>query len=133
MTKGYGRNAQVTRDGKNILYLGMTENGVPITKGPQAVMLVPLSGGTPLRLFTARANSLITCGRSASAQCVIGEPTDDEQELIVTTIDPTAGRGRELFRFPLIANEESWFLDMSPDGTRLPLLKPRLAPSTYFR
>jgi Tol biopolymer transport system component len=128
VTKGYGRNPQVTPDGKNLLYLGRTEDGVPITKGPQAVMLVPLIGGTPRRLFTARSNSLITCGRSASAQCVVGEPTDDEKELIVTTIDPTAGRGRELFRFPLISNEENWFLDMSPDGTRLAVTQTPVGP-----
>jgi hypothetical protein len=90
-------------------------------------MLVPLSGGTPLRLFKARANSLITCG-SASAQCVIGEPTDDGKELIVTSIDPTAGRGRELFRFALIVNEDNWFLDMSPDGSRLAFTQTPVGP-----
>jgi hypothetical protein len=95
VTKGYGRNSQVTPDGKNLLYLGLTEDGVPITKGPQAVMLVPVSGRTPLRLFTARANSLITCGRAASARCVIGEPTDDEKELIGLTLN--------LFFGPLMA------------------------------
>jgi Tol biopolymer transport system component len=50
---------------------------------------------------------------------MIGEPTEDGRQLIVTTIDPLKGRGPELFRFALVANDESWFLDLSPDGSRV--------------
>jgi serine/threonine protein kinase/Tol biopolymer transport system component len=118
VTEGYCRNPRVTPDGKNIFYLGPTENGAPPTKGPQPVMQVSIAGGSSQRLFTARTNSLITCANSPSALCVIGEPTEDGKQLIVSSIDPLKGRGPELFRFALIANDENWFLDVSPDGTR---------------
>jgi len=108
----------MTPDGKNILYLGQTENGAPPTKGPQPVMRVSIAGGSSQRLFTAPANSLITCAISPSALCVIGEPAEDGKQLIVSVLDPMKGRRSELFRFALLANDENWFLDVSPDGTR---------------
>jgi eukaryotic-like serine/threonine-protein kinase len=117
LTKGLCRNARVTPDGQNILYLGPTENGAPPTKGPQPVMLAPVNGGPSSQLFIARSNSLIACAKSSSL-CVISEPTEDGKQLIVTAIDPLKGRGRELFRFALLSNNEDWFLDLSSDGTR---------------
>jgi serine/threonine protein kinase len=126
--EGYGRNLCVSPDGKSLLYLGRTENGAPPTKGPQAVMRVPVTGGTRQRLFTARTNSLMACPWSTSGQCVIAEPTDDGKQLIFTAIDPTEGRGRELFRFALIPNDENWFLAISPDGTRLAVTQTPVGP-----
>ncbi len=119
MTEGYGRNPRVTPDGKSILYLGLTENGAPPASGPEPVMRVSITGGPSQRLFTARTNSLLTCSRSPSGVCIIGEPTEDGKQLIVTAIDPLRGRGPELFRFALVANDENWVFDLSPDGTRV--------------
>jgi serine/threonine protein kinase len=126
--EGYGRNLCVSPGGKSLLYLGRTENGAPPTKGPQAVMRVPVTGGTRQRLFTARTNSLMACPWSTSGQCVIAEPTDDGKQLIFTAIDPTEGRGRELFRFALIPNDENWYLAISPDGTRLAVTQTQVGP-----
>jgi len=119
VTEGYGRNPRVTPDGKSILYLGLTENGAPPASGPEPVMRVSITGGPSQRLFTARTNSLLTCSRSPSGVCIIGEPTEDGKQLIVTAIDPVRGRGPELFRFALVANDENWVFDLSPDGTRV--------------
>ena len=119
ITDGYGRNPRVTPDGKNLLYLGPTENREPPTKGPQPVMRISVAGGLSQRLFTARPNSLITCARSPSAMCLIGEPTEDGKQLAVSVLEPMKGRGPVLFRFPLVANDENWFLDLSPDGTQV--------------
>jgi Tol biopolymer transport system component len=119
VTEGFGREPRVTPDGKSILYLGPTENGAPPSSGPEPVMRVSITGGPSQRLFTARTHSLLTCARPPSSVCMIGEPTEDGRQLIVTTIDPLKGRGPELFRFTLVANDESWFLDLSPDGSRV--------------
>jgi eukaryotic-like serine/threonine-protein kinase len=117
--EGYGRDPRVTPDGKSIVYLGIGENGPPPARGPEPVMLVPVTGGPSQQLFTARTWSLMTCARSPSALCVIGEPTEDRKQLIVTAIDLLKGRGPELFRFALVANDDTWCLDLSPDGTRI--------------
>jgi hypothetical protein len=51
--------------------------------------------------------------------CLIGEPTEDGKQLAVSVLEPMKGRGPVLFRFPLVANDENWFLDLSPDGTQV--------------
>ena len=38
--------------------------------------------------------------------------------MVVSVLNLTKGRGPELFGFPLVATEDNWFLDISPDGTR---------------
>jgi serine/threonine protein kinase len=119
VTEGYGRDAYVTPDGKDIVYLGIGENGPWPARGPEPVMQVSITGGPSQRLFTAKPLSLLTCARSPSGVCVIGEPTVDGKQLIVTAFDPLEGRGPELFRFALVANDENWHLDLSPDGTRV--------------
>jgi Tol biopolymer transport system component len=39
--------------------------------------------------------------------------------VVITTLDPFKGRGRELARFDLGSNYNSWWCDVSPDGTRI--------------
>jgi len=117
LTEGVGRNPRVTPDGESIVYLGIGENGPPPVKGPEPVMRVSITGGPSQRLFTARPYSLLTCARSPSHLCIIGEPTEDGKQLIVSALDPLKGRGPELFRFSLVANDDHWFLDLCPDGT----------------
>ena len=128
LTEGYGRNPRVTPDGMSILYLGPTANGAPPARGPEPVMRVSVNGGPSQQLFTARTFSLMTCARSPSARCVIGEPTEDGKQLIVTAIDLLKGRGPELFRFALVANDDNWCLDLSPDGTRVAVTRTLTGP-----
>ena len=59
---------------------------------------------------------------------MIGEPTEDGKQLIVTAIDPLKGRGPELFRFALVANDDNWCLDLSPDGTRVAVTRTLAGP-----
>jgi len=117
VTEGYGRSPHATPDGKWILYLGPTEKGAE--SGTQPVMRVSITGGPSQRLFTARRHAFITCAKSPSHVCVIGEPTEDGKQMTVTAIDFLKGRGPELFRFSLPANDDTWFLDLSPDGRRV--------------
>jgi len=119
VTEGFGRDPHVTPDGKSILYFGPTENGAPLARGPEPVMRGSITGGPSHRLFTARTLSQMTCARSPSGLCVIGEPTEDGKQLIVSALDSMKGRGPELFRFVLDANDQNWWLDLSPDGTRV--------------
>jgi eukaryotic-like serine/threonine-protein kinase len=117
VTEGYGRDPRVTPDGKSILYLGPTENGAPPATTPQPVMRVSIARGPSQMLFISTAWSLLSCARSPSKLCVIGELTEDGKQLAVSVLDPVQGRGAELFRFALVANDNTWFLDLSPDGT----------------
>ncbi len=119
VTEGFGRDARVTPDGKNIVYLGIGENGATPTSAPEPVMRVSITGGPSQRLFIAHTFSLLSCARSPSDLCVIGEPTEDRKQLIVSAFDLLKGRGAELFRFALVANDNNWSLDLSPDGTRV--------------
>lgn len=128
VSEGYGRNPRVTPDGENIFYLGPPENGAKIGKGPEPVMRVSVTGGPSQRLFTAKRWSLLTCPRSRSALCVIGEPSEDGKQLVVTAIDPLKGRGTELFRFALVANDDNWCLDLSPDGSHIAAIRTLAGP-----
>jgi serine/threonine protein kinase len=128
VTQGFGRDAKVTPDGKNIVYLGIGENGATPASAPEPVMRVSMIGGPSQRLFVAHTFSLLSCARSPSDLCVIGEPTEDRKQLIVTAFDPQKGRGTELFRFALVANDNNWFLDLSPDGSRIALTQTLLSP-----
>jgi hypothetical protein len=59
---------------------------------------------------------------------LIGEPTEDGKQMIVTALDPLKGRGPELFRFALVANDENWSLDLSPDGNRVAVTRSLAGP-----
>jgi hypothetical protein len=79
-------------------------------------------------LFVSSAWSLITCAKSPSKSCVIGEPTEDGKQLAVSVLDPMKGRGPELFRFALTPNDNTWYLDLSPDGTRVAAIRTSAGP-----
>jgi serine/threonine protein kinase len=128
VTEGYGRNPRVTPDGKSIVYLGIGENGPWPARGPEPVMRVAIGGGRSQLLFMARPSSLISCARSPSDLCVITEPSEDRQQAIVTTLDPLKGRGAEVTRFHLDSNDDDWWVDLSPDGTRLVTIRSPTSP-----
>lgn len=119
VTSGYGRNPRVMPGDSQLVYLGIGEKGPWPARGPEPVMTVSLGGGPARKLFTARPYSLITCARVPSGICVIGEPSEGGNQLIVTAIDPQNGRADELFRFPIVAGDDSWYLDISPKSDRI--------------
>jgi eukaryotic-like serine/threonine-protein kinase len=128
VTEGYRDNPRVTPDGKSVVYLGIGETGPWPAVGPEPVLRVSITGGSPQPLFTAKPGSQITCARAPSGLCVIGEPTEDGKQLAVSVLDPTKGRGPELFRFALVAEDKNWFLDISPDGTRVAVTRTLAGP-----
>ena len=117
VTEGAGRNARVTPDGQWVLYFAKTET--PPGAAPEPVMRVPITGGPSQLLFIAKRHSLIICARSSSNLCAIAEPTEDHRQVRITTLDPLHGLGPELARFDLGSIEDSWWVDLSPDGTRV--------------
>ena len=132
VAEGYGRDPRVTPDGKGVVYLGIGADGLSPSKGPEPVMRVSLSGGPSQMLFIAKPGSLITCARSPSGLCAIGEPSDDAKQIIVFVLDPIKGRGPELFRFALLGNYDNWSLDLSPDGSRFAATQDRVGPISIF-
>ena len=119
-------------DGKSVIYFGTGENGPWPIKGPEPIMRVSIAGGPSQRLFTARSGSELTCARSPSGMCAIGEETADGKQLAVFSFDPMKGRGPELFRFALGSNEGDCRLNLSPDGTRFAVLPSMAGPIYIF-
>jgi serine/threonine protein kinase len=118
VTEGYGRDPHVTPDGGSIIYFARIENGMAIGKTPEEVMRVSINGGMSQRLFTARPYSMLMCARSAPGECAIAEPSENHEQLIVSAINSQHGRGAELFRFSLVAPDDSWWIAISHDGSR---------------
>jgi DNA-binding winged helix-turn-helix (wHTH) protein/Tol biopolymer transport system component len=111
------RTPRVSPDGNWFLY------GVPTFPGDESrarsIMRIPLTGGAPQLVVTARPHSHVLCARSPATLCVIGEPTEDRKQIILTAFDPVKGRGVELIKFDLDPDDDRWVLDLSPDGTRI--------------
>ena len=121
-TQGLG-NPRVSADGNWILYRQMKDPA----KGFQ-IMRVPIAGGSPQLVFTARPGSLILRARPPSSLCAIAEPTEDRKQVVITAFDPVKGRGRELARWDLDPATGFWGMDLSPDGTRIAALRNREGP-----
>ena len=82
-------------------------------------MRVSINGGPSERLFTAEGDLLITCARAPSDLCAIAGPARDHEQVVVTALDPWKGRGPELTRLTVDPVQNNWWLDLSPDGTRI--------------
>jgi eukaryotic-like serine/threonine-protein kinase len=115
------RNARITPDGKWVLYIGGPFT--PTMSKPSPLMRVSIDGGPPQLVFTAGGGSLIFCARPPSALCAIAESSEDRKQVVVTGFDPLKGRGPELTRFDVDPNDDRWFSDLSPDGTRLAAIR----------
>jgi hypothetical protein len=92
----------------------------PLPPRPQ-IWRVPIEGGAPERLFSLSPGSSISCARAPATLCVIGEPTADRQQAVVSLFDPSLGRrGGEILRYDRYQNpdEDTTLLmfALSPDG-----------------
>jgi eukaryotic-like serine/threonine-protein kinase len=87
------------------------------------IMRLPLTGGPPEKLFSVRRLEAWGCSRPPSALCVIAERSDDSKWAIVTSFDPGKGRGAEVTRIALDPLVTDWTMSLSPDGTRLALMR----------
>jgi len=130
--EGYGRNPKLTPDGQSLIYLGLSAKNSAPGLDEEPMMLVPANGGSARQLFVAKPWSLTSCGRIAGSSCVIAEPSDDKAQLILTVIDPNRGRGSELFRIPIDPNDRDWWVDLSPDGSRIAETRTQAGPINIF-
>lgn len=117
------RDTRVSPDGNWVISIVIPKSGDP--SEPLKIMRVPITGGPPELIFPTQARpvSHISCARLPSNLCVVAEVTENHKQVTITSFDPVKGRGRELARFDLDPdmNEDGWFCDISPDGTRLAL------------
>jgi serine/threonine protein kinase len=82
---------------------------------------VPIGGGALEQLFSVAPGSAFSCARAPSTLCVIGEPSTDRKQVIVSAFNPVSGlRGEELLRFHRYPNPNDDYgplaFALSPDG-----------------
>jgi Tol biopolymer transport system component len=111
------QNFHVSPDGKWVIYEQAVNPGDAST--PLNTMRVPIDGGAPQFVFTAKPRSSILCARTPSKLCLIEEPTEDSKHVVFTAFDPLEGRGAELARFDVGSSFGDWHRALSPDGTRI--------------
>ena len=130
--------ACVSPDGFWFIYMDVLEKGGVVTTNkimsnhvtvadPAAtnnLMRVPITGGSPQLVLTASIEEWPRCSRSPANLCAIAERSADLEQLIFTAFDAATGRGRELARSNADATAY-YHWDLSPDGTRIALLKHR--------
>jgi Tol biopolymer transport system component len=100
------------------------EQTVIIPVQTSKIMRVPIQGGSTQLVLTASIEEWPRCARSPSTLCAIAERTPDRKQLVFTALDPVKGRGRELAKSNTDATKE-YHWDLSPDGSRIALLKHR--------
>ena len=104
---------KVSPDGAWIVYLEVP--GELWSPSQAKIMRVPVHGGAPEQIFSARAYNGLRCTSAAANFCAFAEQSADGRELVFAAFDPLKGRGRELARAPSnLARHYNWAL--SPDG-----------------
>ena len=111
-------------DGKWILYFSTPNGNSPSYSrvSPQRLMRIPVTGGPPELVLTDRMNNF-WCARSPSTLCAFADQTPDRKEIVFTAFDPIRGKGRELARFATDPNADYIGWSLSPDGTRIAIIK----------
>ncbi|MGA2455993.1 MAG: protein kinase [Terriglobales bacterium] len=91
---------------------------------PNQIMRFPITGGSPQLVLTANTEGGPRCAKAPATLCAIAERSADRKQLVFTAFDPMKGRGREIAKSDTdAAADYGW--DLSPDGTRIALLKNR--------
>jgi Tol biopolymer transport system component len=84
---------------------------------------VPITTGPSQKILSTRNLIGCSCARSPSNLCVIIEQTDDRKQAVITAFDPFRGRGSKLSRIPVDPDTNVGPLELSPDGTRLAVIR----------
>jgi serine/threonine protein kinase len=115
-------NPCLSPEGSWVLYMVSPENSGPSV--PDNLMRIPITGGTPQLVLTVSLEGGPHCARSPATLCAIAERSADRKQLVFTAFDPMKGRGGKLAEWKTDATSGyNW--DLSPDGTRIALLKDR--------
>lgn len=114
-------------DGKWVLYFTLPsqnvsspDSGTPV---PLRLMRIPVTGGPAELVLSARLYGTPWCARSPSTLCAFAEQAPDRKELVFTAFDPLSGKGKELARFASDAKADYGNWSLSPDGTRIGIIK----------
>jgi Tol biopolymer transport system component len=113
---------KLSPDGAWVIY---TEYGFDSKRqiSSDRIMRAPLAGG-PSEFITLSPNHRgKSCSRSPANLCVIAELSQDNSQLIFSSFDPFAGRGKEVARIPLKPKMNCWWT-LSPDGKKISYLEP---------
>jgi Tol biopolymer transport system component len=113
--------ARTSPDGRWILYFAIP-NGSS-SGSLLRLMRMPVTGGPSELVLTARLYNTPWCARSPSTLCAFAEQTPDRKELVFTAFDPIRGKGHELARFATDPNGDYTGWSLSPDGTRIGIIK----------
>lgn len=120
-----GASATVSPNGGWVLYVASSKkDSASSAVAPDSLMRVPIMGGSPELVLTARIYGKPACARAPATMCVIAEQTPDRKQLVFTAFDPVKGRGGEVTRFdtdPTAHFRCDW--DLSPEGSRVAILK----------
>ena len=117
-----GAFPRMSPDGAWVLYLAPSTQS-PSDSDPKRLLRVPVTGGPPELVMTARSYGGPVCARYPANLCVIAERTLDHKQLIFTAFDPLKGQGRELTRFDTDPAAFGYVWDLSPDGTQIAILR----------
>jgi eukaryotic-like serine/threonine-protein kinase len=82
------------------------------------LMRVPITGGSPQLILTARFEGGPMCARAPATVCAIAERSADRKHLVFTAFDPVKGLGNKIAEYttePM--SDYEW--QLSPDGTRI--------------
>jgi DNA-binding winged helix-turn-helix (wHTH) protein/Tol biopolymer transport system component len=128
-------DAHLSPDGARILYLVYSTDSNWAATNPNNLMSVRVTGGAPQLVARSMddASPSIRCARRPSALCVLAEETPNHTQLVFTAINPLQGRGRELARHGILTTPDAHYdWDVSPDGTRIAILKESELPITVL-
>jgi hypothetical protein len=121
---GLVEDASLTPDGQ---WLVLALYPSPVVFGPVQpfqIVRVSMTGGSVEYLFRASPGSGIACAKAPSSVCVIGEPSADGRQIVVSSLDPaTSQRTQELLRYERLPPADDEFgpvaFALSPDGAYL--------------
>ena len=111
---------RVSPDGSWVLYAEVPKQGWSLL--PSRLMRIPLAGGSPEFILSARLYNGLRCSRSPANFCVFAEETPDGHQLVFSAFDPLGGRGRELARFT-VDRKADYQWNLSPDGSSIAAVK----------
>ena len=125
LVDGPGFPCCLSPDGRWFIYFTHGKSG---TNSAWQLMRVPITGGPPQEILTAKNLVDSSCARSPSGMCVIAERTEDQKQVVITAFDLSKGRGSELTRISVDPETETGPFKISPDGARIAVIRNTAGP-----
>jgi serine/threonine protein kinase len=115
--------ARVSPDGSWLIYGTAMREGGPAAN--VALKRIRITGGPSETILEAKGLDYFSCARVPSALCVMAERSPGQNQIVFSSFDPVAGRGR------VLANLEAdpaadYRYGLSPNGSQMALVKARV-------